>query len=558
MLCSLHIRDLAVVKALDLEFFNGFTALTGETGAGKSILLTAIGLALGDRADSGYIRPGSAKAEIILSFDLSDTLDAQQWLTVHDLQDEDNQCLIRRVLSNDGRSKAYINDRPVRLQVLQDLSTLLMEIHGQHAHLKLLQKAEQRRLLDAMIGNQDLLDQCDNLYRQWHDTKTMFEHLTANAKAHSDRQDLLKFQITELEQGGVETLDYPALSEEHRIQANIGRILSLGRQQLRRLDEDEQHSVNALLGQSITTMDELQDLSSEFGEVSKLLSDALIQAQESTQILRRRLNNLEADPQHFESLEERLALIHGLAKKHRVPPEKLAETIANLKTELDSIKVDEEDLEKMQQKLDFLQKDYRSIANELSTRRKAGATKLQKKVSDIINQLGMPHGEFSIDVTDLGDGLPRAEGRDQVEFHVAVNPGLPPKAIGKIASGGELSRISLAIQVTAMSGKTTPTMIFDEVDAGIGGGVAEVVGNRLRSLGENKQVFCVTHLAQVAAQCHEHLLVEKQSEKDTTRSQVRPLSKQERKLEIARMLGGIKITDQTLAHAEEMLQWSIK
>ncbi len=555
MLCSLNIRDLAVVESLDLDFKKGLSVLTGETGAGKSILLTALGLALGNRADAGYIRSGCKKAEINLEFDLDDAIDAKQWLIEHELEDG-GYCLIRRVLSDDGRSRAFINNRPVTLQALQEIASLLIEIHGQHAHLKLLQNVQQRQLLDELSGNHLILDAMGQVYRQWRGAKSDLDNLIQEAEKRSLREDLLSHQIAELEQSEIESQSYVALLEEHVLQANLGKILSLGQQQLQQLDEDEHHSVNVLLGRSINTMAELGELSPSFNEVSELLNEALIQTQESTQIIRRHLDSLESDPNRLEWLEEWLGTVHGLAKKHQVTPKELPQILNNLRDEYCRFQRSSERISELQKKIAALEVDYTGFANKLSKRRIEGARTLQKKISKIIKELGMPHGEFVIGVSSSDVNFLKAEGLDSVEFRVSANPGMPPQAIGKISSGGELSRISLAIQVVAMSAKITPTMVFDEVDSGIGGAVAEIVGQRLRALGKHKQVFCVTHLAQVAAQAHQHLRVKKSIGKTTTQSQVRILSDEERRTEIARMLGGLKITEQTLAHASEMLGWS--
>lgn len=555
MLCSLTIQDLAVVESLDLELDHGLTVLTGETGAGKSILLTALGLALGDRADSTYIRPGSNRAEINLEFDLHDAVEAKQWLIDNQL-DQGQDCLIRRVLNEDGRSKAFINNRPVTLQFLQELSSSLVEIHGQHAHLKLLQNIQQRKLLDDFAGNQAALRQVRHLYQQWLSTKTQLGQLIEQADQRASREELLRYQIKELEQTEVETLDYPSLLEEHGIQSNLGQILTMGQQQLQQLYENEEYSVNSLLGQSITVMSELAELAPELNEVSELLAEAMIQIQESTHILRRRLDSLESDPKRLEWLEERLSVLHALGKKHQTSPADLPKVLKTLQAELNGIQHQSERIAEIQEKVDSLVTDYARLSGELSNARSKGAKLLQDNITNIIQHLGMPHGKFVIDVTTQDNAIPKQEGNDRVEFLVSANPGLPPGPIGKIASGGELSRISLAIQVAAMSVKNAPTMIFDEVDSGIGGAVAEVVGQRMRSLGESRQVFCVTHLPQVAAQSHQHLLVEKLNERDMTHSQVKKLSSEERRREIARMLGGLKITEHTLAHASEMLQWA--
>ncbi|MEN8261451.1 MAG: DNA repair protein RecN [Pseudomonadota bacterium] len=555
MLCSLNIRDLAVVQTLDLNLRQGMTALTGETGAGKSILLTALGLALGDRADSGFIRPGSNRAEINLEFDIRDAALARQWLDENDLLEEDdaNTCLVRRVLNQDGRSKAYINNRPVTLQALQGLAETLVEIHGQHAHLKLLHDAEQRRLLDESAGNQSLLDEVNALFRAWRQTRQELEALRTASKDRRAQEELLRYQIEELEELDLEAFDFQALVDEHALQANLGNILTTGRTYLEMLYEDERQSVDGLLGQASHALGELCQFAPEFERITELLNEAQIQVEEASRQLRRRLDSLEADPQKLESLDRQLGLIHALSRKHQVAPEELPRHAARLREELNGIEHSAERIESLATTLEQLAADYRLKAEQLSRLRKACAEKLQQRISGMIQELGMPQGVFRINVESATDGIPRADGNDQIEFMVSANPGLPPRPLGKVASGGELSRLSLAIQVATSHSKTTPTMIFDEVDSGIGGGVAEIVGKRLRALGENRQVMCVTHLPQVAAQSHHHLLVEKNSQRDVTQSHVKTLSKQERTHEIARMLGGVTITGQTLAHAEEML-----
>lgn len=553
MLCNLNIKDLAVVASLDLDFDSGLSVLTGETGAGKSILLTALGLALGDRADSGYIRPGAGKAEINLAFDLADVPGARQWLDENELLDEDETCLIRRVISSDGRSKAFINNRPATLQSLQELASRLVEIHGQHAHLHLLQAGEQRRILDESSGNQALLERLAELCQAWRGAHDALETATHLAHAGAAREELLRYQIEEMEQHDVDTLDYQALSDEHTLQANAGKILGTGQAQLELLYEDERHSVNAQLNQAIHALADLAQLAPEFGETRALLEEARIQVKEASGELRRRLERLEADPQRLSWLDDTLGILHRLARKHQVTPHELRAHLASLRQELDGIEHGSERIAQLQADVERLERDYRKTAEELSARRLAGSERLQTRISAIIRELGMPQGELRISVAVTPDQTPTPHGNDRIEFLVSANPGLPPRPLAKVASGGELSRISLAIQVAATDSKTTPTLIFDEVDTGIGGGVAEIVGQKLRALGEGRQVFCVTHLHQVAAQGHCHLLVEKTSVDDLTQTGVRTLTPDQRKHEIARMLGGVKITQQTLAHAAELL-----
>lgn len=553
MLVHLGIRDLAVVETLDLEFEKGLTVLTGETGAGKSILLTALGLALGDRADSGFIRPGASRAEINLVFDLADSPAARQWLKANEYAEQDD-CVIRRTLTQDGRSKAFINGRPVTLLALQELGGELMEIHGQHAHVHLLKPVEQRRLVDEAAGNQELLMKAESLYRRWRD---LCEELAQRAAAEKDqaaREELLRFQLDEMEQHEIAELDYPALVEEHTLQANIGRVLETVHGQLDRLYEDERHSVNATLAQTVHALSDLLQLAPALGEAVALLRDAQVQIKEASLQLRRELEALEIDPRRLEWLDQRLADVHRLARKHHLRPEELPMHCQALRQQLSLIVQASETTETLQNKLDQVLCDYIQVAEMLSKRRKAAAVGLQERISSIIRDLGMPQGKLVVEVLPLDSRAPTAHGLDQVEFLISANPGLPPRSLARVASGGELSRISLAIQVAAMDSKTVATLIFDEVDTGIGGGIAEIVGQKLRILGEQQhQVFCVTHLPQVAVQGHRHLLVEKFNHGGVTHSSVRNLSGADRIQEIARMLGGIHITPQTLAHAEEML-----
>ncbi|MGR9045695.1 MAG: DNA repair protein RecN [Gammaproteobacteria bacterium] len=552
MLLNLSINDLAVVKTLDLDLNQGMSVLTGETGAGKSILLTALGLALGDRADSGYIRPHCKRAEINLEFDLTDAPLAKAWLLENEL-DNDQQCLIRRIISQDGRSKAHINGRPVTLQALQELSGKLVEIHGQHAHLTLLHADEQRRLLDDYAKNQTLLDEVKNCYQLWHSTSQELARLVRANSDQAEREELLRFQIEELRQLDLEHFNYTELTDEHSTLANLGEILTRGHEQLERLYEAEEQSVDQLLGHAVNALSELSRYAPDLNDIGSLLNEAQIQIEEASQQLRRYLESLEADPGRLEWLENQIGIIQALSRKHYVSPEQLPELAVQLEQELNNLTHSNERIEALTRQVQSLLTDYRQLAEQLTRKRIESGQELQQRISETIQDLGMPQGEFIVQVNGLDDNTPRAFGKDKVEFLVSANPGLPPKPLAKVASGGELSRISLAIQVVASNDKTTPTMIFDEVDSGIGGGIAEVVGQKLRRLSQNRQVMCVTHLAQVAALAHYHLYVSKNNQADITASSVRLLTTEERIEEIARMLGGINITANTLAHAKEML-----
>ncbi len=552
MLVNLNIIDLAVVKSLDLDLSKGMSVLTGETGAGKSILLTALGLALGDRADSGYVRPESQRAEINLEFDLSDAPQAQQWLQANDL-DTEQQCLIRRIISQDGRSKAYINNRPVTLQSLQELSEKLVEIHGQHAHLTLLNNDEQRRLLDGFGKNQKLLDAVNECYRSWQKTHKELQQLLKASTDQSEREELLRYQIDELQQLDLSHFDYAALSEEHSKQANLGQILTTGQAQLDVLYEGDQLSVNQMLNRSLSELNHIVRFAPELQEVITMLTEAQIQTEEAASQLRHFLEAQEADPQRMEELENQIGVIQRLSRKHHITPDELPGVLNKLELELDNITHSSERIEALTISAEQALQQYQQLAGQLSEQRHLSAAKLQQQISAMIKELGMPQGEFLVEIAAQDSEIPKLNGLDNVTFLVSANPGLPPKPLAKVASGGELSRISLAIQVTTSNDKTTPTMIFDEVDSGIGGGIAEIVGQKLRSLSSNRQVLCVTHLPQVAAQAHQHLFVSKDKQTDITSSHVSLLDQAQRIEEIARMLGGVNITANTLAHAKEML-----
>jgi DNA repair protein RecN (Recombination protein N) len=557
MLLNLTIIDLAVVKSLDLDLETGMSVLTGETGAGKSILLTALGLALGDRADSGYVRPDCKRAEVNLEFDLTDAPNAQQWLKDNEL-DNEQHCLIRRIVNQDGRSKAYINNRPVTLQYLQELSEKLVEIHGQHAHLTLLNPDEQRRLLDAYAKNQPLLDQVNQCYKQWLSAHKELSSLIKAGDDQSEREEFLRYQLEELQALNLTSFNYAALSEEHSKLANFGQILSTGRAQVELLYESDQQSVNQMLSHSTAELSQIARYAPELNDICALLSEAQILTEEAALQLRRFLESQEADPQQLEHLENQIGIIQNLSRKHHVTPDQLADVVNKLNTELDNITHSGERIADLTTETLALEQQYQQLSTQLSEQRHVAAQKLQSQISVMIKELGMPQGEFLVAMSNLDATTPKLNGKDKIEFLVSANPGLPAKPLAKVASGGELSRISLAIQVTTANDKTTPTLIFDEVDSGIGGGVAEIVGQKLRSLSQYRQVMCVTHLPQVAAQAHHHLYVEKNNESDITSSQVRLLKNEERVEEIARMLGGVTMTANTLAHAQEMLSLGVK
>ena len=553
MLHAIAIRDLVVVDRLDLSLEPGFTVLTGETGAGKSILLTALGLALGDRADSGCIRPGAPRAEVSLTFLLQEAPAAQAWLEEQALADGEEECILRRIVSNDGRSRAFINGSPVTLQTLQEFSQLLLEIHGQHAHVQLMKPQEQRKLLDAAAGNDEILASVQSTFKRWRETQSQLERMESQGNERAGRLELLGFQIDELEASDIESLDYAALVEEHGRQAHAEKILEIAQRELNVLYEADTGSVVQRLSQANRGLSELKGWVSDFEAHLHLLEEALVQIKEASTGLRRELDRHEADPARLGLLEDRLADVHRLARKHQVRPEELAEHLGVLQRERDALVGSGETSEQLRGEVSALEVEYRALSLTLSERRIEAAAALEQDVMGLVRDLGMPQARIAFQVEREDHAIPRMYGDDQVEIQVSANPGMPLRPLSKVASGGELSRISLALQVALTGGKSVSTLIFDEVDSGIGGGVAEVVGQKLRQLGASIQVLSVTHLPQVAAQGHQHLKVVKGTNGEFTRTEVHVLDTDQRVDEIARMLGGVVMTPQTLAHAREML-----
>ena len=551
MLLNLSILDLAIVKTLQLDLSQGMTVLTGETGAGKSILLTALGLALGERATADYVRPNCKRAEINLEFDLTATPLALKWLQDNDF-DENQQCLIRRVVNSDGRSKAFINNRPVTLQTLQTFTRQLVEIHGQHAHLTLLESDEQRRLLDNYGKNSELLVCLNGCFQAWQQAQKELQQLQKKQSEAQQREALLRYQLEELEALNLAQFDYVELSDLHRKLANLEQILTTGQTEIDTL-YDEDNSVHRQLKNSLKALTQIEQFAPELKPVSTLLNEAKIQIEEAIYELRSFLESQDADPSQLQEIEQQLSVLQTLSRKHHVKPEALFEFQQRLENELAQLSHSGERIAELERVTAEYQQAYFPLASELTAQRQKSAKKLQQHISRMMKELGMPNGDFLIDVNTLATEIPKLNGNDSVTFLISANIGLPPKPLSKVASGGELSRISLAIQVTTANDKTMPTMIFDEVDSGIGGGIAEIVGQKLRQLSGNRQVLCVTHLPQVAAQAHQHLYVEKQHDSEMTVSQVRLLSEEERVIETARMLGGVQLTANTLAHAREML-----
>ncbi len=552
MLTHLGIRDFAIIESLDLDLDEGMTVLTGETGAGKSIIVDALLLALGGRAEGGMIRHGATRAEISAGFDLSRIARAREWLEEHDLEGAPD-CVLRRIITREGRSKAYINGSSVPLQSLQALGDLLVDIHGQHEHQSLLQRNAQREHLDDYAGHARMLADLAALHKRWINSARELETLLRAQTERETRLTLLRYQVQELDALKLEQDECSALNAEHARLANVNRLLETGQGALSALYENEQGSALGLLTHSANELQKLHEYDTKLKKLSELLDGAVIQLQEAVSELRHYLDHLEGDPKRLHSVEQRLANIHDLARKHRIKPEELPDLHLRLAQELANIEGADARLEQLQKEAAMARQAYLALAEKLSAARAKQAKELQKQVTARMQQLGMPGGRLEIQLERVAENQYAAHGLERVEFLVSANPGQPLKPLNKVASGGELSRISLALQViTAQSGRI-PTLIFDEVDVGVGGGVAEIVGQQLRALSEQRQVLCVTHLPQVAAQGRHHIQVSKETKKEATKITLRTLGAEERRDEIARMLGGVKITGQTLAHAGEML-----
>lgn len=552
MLVHLSVHNYAIVEHLDLELQGGMSVITGETGAGKSIMLDALGLALGDRADSGVVRPGADKADILASFDLADIPEARCWLSERDL-DTDGPCILRRVITSEGRSRAYINGSPCPQGDLKALGELLIDIHSQHEHQSLLKPDTHRRLLDEYAGASDLARQVQLAAQRWKQTRSELERLSNSSDEQRARHQLLSYQLEELENLSLGDNELEQLEQEHKTLSNAEQLLGTCRQVLELCSESDAGNVLSALTASLNRLGAFSNQPGALSEATNLLASAQIQVEEAVGELNRFIDHFDADPQRQQQLEDRLDSIYSLARKHRVQPGDLGQLQQRLLDELESLNADDEAVERLTDELAAYARHYQEKASELSQLRQAAASTLASAVEVEMQRLGMPGGRFNIQLIAQDSENLQPNGLEQIEFQVSANPGQPLKGLAKVASGGELSRISLAIQVITAQTSRVPTLVFDEVDVGIGGPTAEVVGQLLRRLGERGQVLTVTHLPQVAAQGHQHLFVHKQRGSEETRTAVATLDAEQRIEEVARMLGGLDLTDESLAHARKML-----
>lgn len=553
MLTHLTISNYAIAESLDIELHSGMSVITGETGAGKSIMLDALGLALGDRADANALRPGAEKAEITASFDIAKIKQAKQWLTERELS-QDDDCLLRRIINKDGRSRAFINGQPATLQDLRALGELLVDIYSQNAHQSLLDKQQQRLLLDAYAGCTSQADEVRQIAQRYQQTQNELHKITRHRDEQSARAELLRYQLDELEQLNLETDELGKLEAEQKQLAN-GESLLAACQLAINLCEGDDGAGNPITRQIQQALKALtQQDSPDLKDSVTLLDSALIQVQEAAGTIQDFLDRFDLNPERLISIENRLGAIYEMARKHRIHASRLTELQNELQTELDSYSGGDARINELQALCEQLQKDYNSKAAQLSKLRQAAAGKLEKAVAALLKLLSMNGCRFVVAITAREHSAPHTNGLEDIEFLISTNPAAEPNSLGKIASGGELSRIGLAIQVVTVQTSGIPTLVFDEVDVGIGGATAAVVGKLLRELGNKGQVICVTHQPQVASQGHQHFIAEKIVDKKSARTAMRLLQGEEKIEEIARMLGGIEITEQTRAHAREILE----
>jgi DNA repair protein RecN (Recombination protein N) len=552
MLTHLQIRDFAIIDAIELELRPGLTVLTGETGAGKSILVDALQLLAGGRAGAEVVRHGAERAEIAGTFDLARAPRAlKQWLEEQSVS-ADGELQVRRVVGTDGRSRAYLNGQAVAVQLLREAGSILIDIHGQHEFQSLTRASAQRELLDSYASLESLTGQVGIAHRVWLELLNRTLELETRARDRDAKLELLRYQAQELAALKLAGGELEALHEEHARLSNRGRLASGAQTALAELYESEGASAHAALSRALTALKGLAGLDAKLAPVLPLLEEAQIQVREAARELEHYRDGLDLDAARQEQVERRLAAIEELARKHRLPPEQLPERGAQLTAELGALERAEEDLAQLRKELAQALEAFRARALELSGKRMAGARALARDISARMQTLGMAGGRFEADVTQNGNAEPAQHGLDQIEFRVSANPGSPPRALAKVASGGELARLSLAVQVSCAQ-EQSRSMVFDEVDAGIGGAVAEIVGRELRALGTRGQVLCVTHLPQVASQAHHHLRVSKLTDGRSTRTTLSELAQDERIEELARMLGGIEVSAKAREHAREML-----
>ncbi|MCO7224619.1 DNA repair protein RecN [Pleionea sp. CnH1-48] len=550
MLASLHIRNFALIEELQLDLDQGMTTITGETGAGKSIVVDALSLAIGERADHHVIRHGCDKTDVTAGFHIESDSTAHQWLKEQEL-DESDECLLRRVIQREGRSRCFINGRSVTLAMLKELGDCLVDIHGQHAHQSLVRPHQQLSLIDELLPNQKHRQSVCQIANEYRKVSQQLESIKNDMSQRLERAELLSYQLEELETLQLGPNSIEQLEQEHSRVANAQQLAEQSQHALSQLYEDESGAYNQL-NYHLEQLSQLSRKDPSLNGVTELLQSATTYLQESVDELRHYQDSLEVSPERLNELDEQLSHLHDLARKHRVELHQLPEVEENIRTELESLQDTQANTLELEQKQTQLIEDYESAASKLTKHRQKVVKQLAKDVTAHMQKLGMDGGQFSVKLEARNEAY-SALGSEQIEFEVSANPGQPLRSLAKVASGGELSRISLAIQMITAQKQVTPCLIFDEVDVGIGGQTADIVGRMLATLSQHTQVICVTHQPQVAARGNHQLKAVKSKYKDKTETQMQRLSEPDRIDEIARMVGGQEITESTLQHAQELL-----
>lgn len=552
MLLSINISNYTLVESLEIEFAQGTTAITGETGAGKSLVLDALRMALGDRADTDTIRHGKERAEITATFDINTIEAAKTWLDANDFNSDEN-CILRRIYTREGRSRGYINGQPSTMSQLQELGDMLTDIHSQHEHQSLLRKETHRRLLDEYANAEDLATKVAREYSAWHKARIDLTNLLQRSDELDDRKDLLNFQVNELQQIDLTVKHLEQLELEQKTLANAEQIVQDSHNLLAICEQAEGFNLRDSLNKALSILANIEYKPEALKITEELLQGGLIQIEEAINEISHHIDRFEADPQRLQIVEEQLSAIFQLSRKHRVNPDQLETTLQTLEAELKNLIGGSENINALEEKLADLASSYEKSAKQLSSKRKAASKAMSKDINRQLQKLSMEGAELLVQLSPVNNSEYRSRGLEETEFLLATNPGQPHKMLAKIASGGELSRVSLAIQVVAASHSTMPTLVFDEVDVGIGGSTADIVGQLIKQLGERGQVISVTHQPQVAAHAHHHYRASKVIEDNSAESLMAPLNQQQRVEELARMLGGAKVTKQTLSHASELL-----
>ena len=553
MLTHLAIKNFAVVKTLNIDLKQGLTAITGETGAGKSIAIDALGLCLGNRAEASMVRPQAEKADVSATFNTARQKKVKAWLKEQDLETDDDDTVIRRVISAEGRSKAYINGHAVPLQQLKALGIQLVSIHGQHAHHQLLKAETQLTVLDDFAAHDKLKERVKEAFHKWQQSEKSYKKLLDEKHARDDRKQLLSYQVQELDEFALQDGEVETLETEHKRLMHSQTLLEQSQISLHKLYQAEQGNALSIVQESLEQLCELQEHDMALSPIVELLNEASIQIDEASQELRHYTDNLDIDPMRMQQVEERYSQALDLARKHKVPPEQLSALHMTLAEEFSALKADEEQLTTLSNEVSELYEHYVSFAKQLSESRIKAGKKLSKALLSQIHRMNMKEANFEVSVKFDATHSANVQGLDTVQFLVSTNPGQPLDNMEKVASGGELSRIGLAIQVIGSSTTHIPTLIFDEVDTGISGPTAAVVGQLLKQLGESCQTLCVTHLPQVAACADNQMFVTKFTDKQTTETHMISLSQNERIDELARLLAGDKITDSAIANAKALL-----